>query len=143
MGLWILVACNWGAPEPPVVTDAWLAETFVETAREARPGITVVPQGPLTFVVELPDGSTSPIDLANLRGECDGATRSGCRVAIDRWVRVVLDPPDDDTRFTPESLRLVLQSRRAVAATQRSALPWGRPFAGDLLVYVVADLPDT
>lgn len=150
--LWI-AACRWGSPEPPAeteaseateapgVTDEWLAAAFVAEAGKQAPSLTLTQTGPLTFVAETPDGSVTPLDLANLRGEC-GERREVCQVAVQTWVRAVSSTPGE-AAFAAENLRLVLQSRQGVAAAQPQAVEWGRPFAGDLMVFLVADQPDT
>jgi hypothetical protein len=122
--------------------------------RETRPGLEVTVAARFHIQTRNADGSRNDVYLDNLWRECQ-AQGGDCEEAIGRHVRLSGQfTPDLDSYVKAEAVRAVLKDREWLANVREMTKKKGppekareneivsRPFAGDLFVVYVFDMPD-
>ncbi|MFZ5476137.1 MAG: hypothetical protein ACOZNI_05125 [Myxococcota bacterium] len=125
-------------PDPPAeLDDRAFTDLFVEMLRERLPGVEVASPEPLSVTVGPP--REQHLHLGNIRKSCPPGQRALAK-ALLHHVRAMLD---SKAEAGPEQVLPVLRSEGLLEQVPAGATPLvTRPFAADIVVAYVFDLPD-
>lgn len=131
-------------PRDPPGFTAYAARAFAAE----NPGAKIEATGPLVLALTPAGGAERQISLERIWNYCAG-NAGGCAEAIAVYARNLSATFREDSRPIDRSmLRVVVRpndyadaARRAIAAGKPDAVPVVRPFAGELSLVCVADLP--
>ncbi|MEM7035727.1 MAG: hypothetical protein AAF570_02035 [Bacteroidota bacterium] len=125
-----------------VLPDAnWIVNAFMEEVKNLDPKAEVIEVGDFLYEGTRGDGSkVERMTLANLIGECRDVNKAACIPAIQRYAKTFLRKAPD--QFTTDQLRLALFGKSGLLKESPDVLKWGNEFAGDLMLFLVAETED-